>query len=255
MATLLGALLRNESGGRNIPNVHQGTSSGQAQGYFQITTGTWNDFGGRKYASNPLGATYEQQAEIASKIPLKRWDKSTLAAMQATGRRIDPNATLGQNLAMYGEGFGGGARDGGQPAAPAVMDGPKGDEQLRPAGYSTRPHGPVEAAGGGYGSDPVNPSMPSPVPGAGRDDLASTMAGAAEPKKKSFWKALGEGLGSMGDAYGTGGGGGGPMRAVTPQAARMDAPAPLSPIDPQATDQQRQLLALAIQRLNSGRLF
>lgn len=255
MTTLLGALLRNESGGRNIANTHEGTSSGQAQGYFQITTGTWNDFGGRKYAANPMGASYEQQAEIASKIPLKRWDKSTLAAMQATGRRIDPNATLGQNLAMYGEGFGGGARDGGQPTQPTVMDGPKGDEQLRPAGYSTRPHGPVEAAGGGYGSDPVNPAMPSPELG-GRDALASTMAGAAPPKKKTFLSALGEGLGAMGDAYATGGGGGGGMaRAATVPAARLDAPAPVSPIDPQASDQQRQLLALAIQRLNSGRLF
>jgi len=42
-ASLRGALIRNESGGRNIPNVHQGTSSGQAQGYFQITEGTQMD--------------------------------------------------------------------------------------------------------------------------------------------------------------------------------------------------------------------
>lgn len=95
---LLDALLRNESGGRNIANTTQGTSSGQAQGHFQITTGTWKDFGGTKYAPTPLGATYEQQAEIASKIPLKRWDTSTLNAMRATGMPIDPNRTLGENL-------------------------------------------------------------------------------------------------------------------------------------------------------------
>lgn len=95
---LLDALLRNESGGRNIPNVHQGTSSGQAQGHFQITTGTWKDFGGGKYAPNPLGATYEQQAEIASKIPLKRWDSSTIDAMRRTGMPVNPNLTLGENL-------------------------------------------------------------------------------------------------------------------------------------------------------------
>jgi hypothetical protein len=103
---LLQALLKNESGGRNIPNVHQGTSSGQAQGYFQITTGTWDEFGGRKYAPNPLQASYEQQAEIASKIPLKRWDESTVALMRGTGRPIDTNKTLGENLAMSGESFG-----------------------------------------------------------------------------------------------------------------------------------------------------
>jgi hypothetical protein len=105
MTTLLQALLRNESGGRNIPNVHQGTSSGQAQGYFQITTGTWNEFGGNRYAPDPLHATYEQQAEVASRIPLKRWDPSTVALMRATGRPVDPNRTLGENLAMSGESF------------------------------------------------------------------------------------------------------------------------------------------------------
>ena len=101
--SLLDALLRNESGGRNVPNVNQGTSSGQAQGYFQITEGTWKDFGGDKYAPNPLKATYAQQAEIASKIPLKRWDKSTIAAMQATGKRVNPDLTLGENLVNNGE--------------------------------------------------------------------------------------------------------------------------------------------------------
>lgn len=100
MATnpLLDALLRNESGGRNIANTHEGTTSGQAQGHFQITTGTWKDFGGTKYAPTPLGATYEQQAEIASKIPLKRWDSSTINAMRATGLPVDPSRTLGENL-------------------------------------------------------------------------------------------------------------------------------------------------------------
>jgi len=101
--SLLDALLRNESGGRNVPNVNQDTSSGQAQGYFQITEGTWKDFGGDKYAPNPLKATYAQQAEIASKIPLKRWDKSTIAAMQATGKKVDPDLTLGENLVNNGE--------------------------------------------------------------------------------------------------------------------------------------------------------
>jgi len=105
MTTLLQALLRNESGGRNIANTTQGTSSGQAQGYFQITEGTWDDFGGRNYAPNPLNATYEQQADIASKIPLARWDPSTIAMMKATGRPVDPSRTLGENLAQNAESF------------------------------------------------------------------------------------------------------------------------------------------------------
>jgi len=125
--SLLQALLANESGGRNVANTTQGTSSGQAQGFFQITTGTWNDFGGGKYAATPLQASYAQQADIASKIPLKRWDESTVAKMQATGLKVDPNKTLGENLAANGEGFG---------AAPEA-----------------RVSGPVEAAGAGFGNE------------------------------------------------------------------------------------------------------
>jgi hypothetical protein len=105
MTTLLEALLRNESGGRNIANTTQGTSSGQAQGYFQITEGTWNDFGGQQYAPNPMAASYEQQADIASKIPLKRWDPSTIAKMSATGKPIDTSRTLGENLTQNAESF------------------------------------------------------------------------------------------------------------------------------------------------------
>jgi Transglycosylase-like domain len=101
--TLLEALLANESGGKNVDNTMQGTSSGQAQGYFQITTGTWKEFGGDKFAAVPHDATYEQQAEIASQIPLRRWDSSTIARMRATGLPVDTDKTLGQNLALNDE--------------------------------------------------------------------------------------------------------------------------------------------------------
>src|SRR5262245_18665233 len=131
MAGLLEALLRNESGGRNIPNVTQGTSSGQAQRYFQITTGTWNEFGGRQYAPTPLQANYAQQAAVASRIPLRRWDESTVALMRSTGKPIDVNRTLGENLAANGENIA---------VAPRIS-------------------GPVEAAGGGGGSDAGVPQL------------------------------------------------------------------------------------------------
>ncbi|MER8619166.1 transglycosylase family protein [Mesorhizobium sp. M1409] len=267
MATLLGALLRNESGGRNVANTHQGTSSGQAQGYFQITTGTWNDFGGQKYASNPMQASYEQQAEIASKIPLKRWDKSTLAAMRATGRPIDPSRTLGENLAMHGESFGGG---GGQAAAPPqaaqprVMDGPKGQEQIEPAGYSTRPQGPVEAAGGGRGADPLGiaslfsnrPGGPVEAAGGGVGSEAGMGAVAAPQAEQptSLRDRLGEAL--LKGGKGMMAGGFKPFSydvAPQPAAARVNAGS-MPVIDPQQAEMQRQQLAQVMARLNAGRL-
>jgi hypothetical protein len=100
--SILNTLLSAESGGRNIPNTTQGTSSGQAQGYFQITTGTWNDFGGGQFASTPDGASYAQQASVASNIPVSRWAPSTVDAMAGQGN-IVPSQTLGQNLANNGE--------------------------------------------------------------------------------------------------------------------------------------------------------
>jgi hypothetical protein len=100
VADFLTTLQHFESGGRNIPNVHQGTSSGQAQGFNQITTGTWKEFGGLAYAPTPLQATQEQQNAIAAKIPLKRWAPETLAYLRNNGFTLNPNATLAENIAI-----------------------------------------------------------------------------------------------------------------------------------------------------------
>src|SRR5271166_578968 len=102
-------------GGKNIANTTQGTSSGQAQGYFQITTGTWAEFGGTQYAATPLQATYDQQAAVAAQIPLSRWDPITINALKSAGYSVDTSQTLGQNLTNNGEnisaGPGGGTGD------------------------------------------------------------------------------------------------------------------------------------------------
>ena len=101
---VLRALFQNESGGADVNNVHQSTTSGQAQGYFQITTGTWREFAdaaGIDLREYPIahGTPYSVQAQVASVIPLRRWDSSTIAAMRAAGGKLDLNKTLGENLA------------------------------------------------------------------------------------------------------------------------------------------------------------
>jgi hypothetical protein len=96
-----------ESGGRNIPNTTQGTSSGQAQGYDQITTGTWREFAPaagidlNKYPT-ALSAPKQLQRQVASNIPLERWDPKTLNGLKAAGFSVQPNLTLGQNIAQNG---------------------------------------------------------------------------------------------------------------------------------------------------------
>jgi hypothetical protein len=243
MATLLQALLRNESGGRNIPNVHQGTSSGQAQGYFQITTGTWNEFGGNKYAPDPLHATYEQQADIASRIPLKRWDKSTLAVMRATGRPIDPNRTLGENLAMHGESFAGGARDSGSPAAAATRYDPRQDTPSTAQPVGSKLPGPPPAATG----TPLTPEQATGQPAAAPLPAFPT---AVASNRKTLSDIIGGAVANMGPSPEMTGMGRAPQ---APQTQMTSLPA-MATVDPQQAEMRRQRLAMMMQRLNQGSL-
>lgn len=166
MASLLQTLLRNESGGRNIANTTSGTDSGQAQGFFQITTGTWNDFGGQKYAPNPLLATYAQQAEVASRIPLNRWAPSTVALMQATGRDVNPKRPLGEVLAANGESIGNFTTAG--PLGPPGMVPPTGFNEPPPSGDLAPITGAELAFGTGKQDDsPLASLLSSRVGGGG----------------------------------------------------------------------------------------
>lgn len=83
----------------------------------------------------------------------------------------------------------------------------------------------------------------------------ATPAAAATPKKKG-WQDL---ISGMAEGFGTGPGGGGGSSPTTPplpvQALPSMASAPVSSIDPQAREMQRQQLAQAMARLNSGKLY
>lgn len=73
-----GAIVHCESGGRNVHTAIPGPFT--AQGYFQITIGTWLDNGGGEFAPTPMGATFAQQQQIADRIHAARgfqpWDSS-----------------------------------------------------------------------------------------------------------------------------------------------------------------------------------
>jgi hypothetical protein len=94
-------IINAESGGRNIQSTAGTTSSGTAEGYYQITPGTWHDFAPSAGISlaqypTPMSAPIETQTQVASMIPLSRWAPSTVAAVQAQYGTVNTGQTLGQ---------------------------------------------------------------------------------------------------------------------------------------------------------------
>ena len=133
------------------------------------------------------------------------------------------------------------------------------DKFLRPGipGYGSRSKwtqraegaigGPVEAAGGGAGSD-----APYQAPSAPAASPAAPVATAAA--KTPWWQQMAKSIGSAGakgmPAFQA------PAVGIRPmqEAARIDQ-GDFPTIDPQAAELQRQQLAMAMQRLNSGSLW
>lgn len=111
--SILSTILRVESGGRNVPqslgtrdiNNNYGQGGGDpAQGYYQITGGTWRDFGGDKTGhKSAIDAPYATQLQIAQNIPVARWGPTTQQALRSAGYEPKPGETLGQMLARYNE--------------------------------------------------------------------------------------------------------------------------------------------------------
>lgn len=99
------------------------------------------------------------------------------------------------------------------------------------------PRGPVEAAGGGAGNEA----------GAGAQTPVAVKS-APQPAWKKILADIGKSSANLGDIQA-----GAPI-PQQPAAARIDQ-GDVPTIDPQQQEAQRQQLAMAMQRLNSGRLF
>lgn len=122
-----------------------------------------------------------------------------------------------------------------------LPDGPKGQEEYkRPAPPLPPPY------------DVADRPIADPQTEAKNPLTALFKPKVEEKQKPTLAKALGAGISQLGSA---GGGGGGYQPTARPAAARIDAEAPIAPFDAQQVETQRQMLALAMQRLNSGRLF
>jgi len=111
--SILSTIMRVESGGKNVPqslstadiNNNYGQGGGDpAQGFYQITGGTWNAFGGDKTGhKSALDAPYATQLQVAQNIPVERWGPATQQALKGAGYEPKPGETLGQMLARYNE--------------------------------------------------------------------------------------------------------------------------------------------------------
>lgn len=115
------------------------------------------------------------------------------------------------------------------------------------------PSGPVEAAGGGAGSEATETPYTAPaLTGGAAPALAATAKAEDADKPKNWWELLGGGV-----AAGAKAAGGGKFSynvPTQPGPARVDvAPAPIT--DPQQAEMRRQQLAMVMQRLNQGSLW
>jgi hypothetical protein len=105
LSTIMGV---ESSGGHNVTQGNIGDINNQtgdlAQGYFQITGGTWAQFGGLNTGYTQANqAPYATQLQIAQNIPVSRWGPDTQAALQAAGYSPQRGQTLGQLMAANGE--------------------------------------------------------------------------------------------------------------------------------------------------------
>jgi hypothetical protein len=76
------------------------TSSGNAQGWYGITSGTWQQYAPQAGVSlgqypDPNSAPQSVQAAVANQIPLSRWAPSTVAAVTSAYPGVDVSQTVG----------------------------------------------------------------------------------------------------------------------------------------------------------------
>ncbi len=106
--SIISTILGVESSGRNITQGNIGDINNRngtlAQGYFQITDPTWEQFGGLQTGyTSAIQAPYDVQLAVAQNIPIGRWGSNTRNALSANGYSFSNNQTLGQVLANNGE--------------------------------------------------------------------------------------------------------------------------------------------------------
>jgi hypothetical protein len=178
--TILSTIMGVESGGGhnvtqgNIGDINNRTGD-LAQGYFQITGGTWAQFGGLNTGyQSAKDAPYAVQLQIAQNIPVSRWGPDTQSALNAAGYSPQRGQTLGQLMAANGE-------TGTETVA---ADG----SSLTGSG-STIAHGPADTSSGANPgtTDPLGSSVTQNPSGTGSAGASGTpIQTSLQPEETSF---------------------------------------------------------------------
>jgi muramidase (phage lysozyme) len=135
-------------------------------------------------------------------------------------------------------------------------------ENLKGSGTTTEYPDPTPNVGAGESAYPAAPLDPTPNVGAGAGDYTPTTSPGVDTStaaaKTDYGKGAGDIFSAMGDLFSKG--------PVAQNAARPSGPAnlpvpilpvppnPIPTVDPRVAQAQRQQLAMALQRLNSGKL-
>jgi hypothetical protein len=216
-----------------------------------------------------VDADKNYSAKLDSYISSALGGADTIAGHTDQGSKGDPNYEAGGvGVNINGERF----NDWGYGGARAWRE--KNQALARSSGMGEpEPLDPTPNVGAGeskYTADAeadVAKGMVDPTPnvgGGGSDYDATTSptevaAGASTLGKNQFGTGFGEALSGIGQAFGgTGaaGRGGTPVASSTtvPAAQLPTPPTPVAMLDPRMIEAQRQKLAMAMQRLNSGKL-
>lgn len=135
------------SGGKNLYNP-TATSSGHAEGWYGITTGTWQDFAPKAGVSlaqypDPNSAPQSIQQQVAGQIPLSRWAPGTVSAVHSAYPGItDDSQTVGALSGQTGDDawLSGGATN---PGGPGLIGGANPNQPSNLAGISTSLLNPI----------------------------------------------------------------------------------------------------------------
>jgi hypothetical protein len=173
LSTIMGV---ESSGGHNVTQGNIGDINNRtgdlAQGYFQITGGTWAQFGGLNTGYTQANqAPYAVQLQIAQNIPVSRWGPDTQSALSAAGYSTSRGQTLGQLMAANNE----------NPSATVAADG----STVSGSG-STIASGPVDNSQGSLpasatSTDPLGSSVTQNPSGASSTTSSGTGTAQGAP--------------------------------------------------------------------------